>query len=40
MIMVNEGIRKQRGAVGIICTAGRQDDLCALDRSVCCCERD
>ena len=40
MIVVNEGIREQRGAVGIICTAERQDDLCALERSVCCCVRD
>ena len=23
--------------VGVICTAERQDDLCALDRSVCYC---
>ena len=38
MLMVNEGIREQR--VGVICTAGRQDDLCALDKSVCCFERD
>ena len=40
MRMVNEGIKEQRGTVGIFCTAGCQDDLCTFDRSVCCRERD